>query len=104
MNVPPNTVIIARDIAATTLRATGRPDLAKMVLNGSGDDLPEVSATTAALTELHKGHDLLKQALQFYADESCWDDELPGGPLTMHDRGEIARAVLAGKDPFHHRD
>ena len=104
MNVPPKTIIIARDVAATTLLASGRPDLAKIVLSGSGDDLPEVSATAVALTELDADHDLLKQALQFYADESCWDDDLPGGALTMHDRGEIARTVLAGKDPFCHRD
>jgi len=104
MNRSTELIDTARNIVAITLRASGREDLAKMMLQGAGDDLPELSATVAALTDLYGQHARLKQALQFYADESCWDDDLPGGALTMHDRGEVARNALLGRDIFRHRD
>ena len=94
----------ARIFAADLFTSALRPDLAAMVIRGDGDDFPEVSA---ALSLLQRHSDQLarqEQALRCYADDTFWDDELPGGSLALHDKGEMARNVLAGRRPFYHRD
>ena len=60
MNRSTELIDTARNIVAITLRASGREDLAKMMLQGAGDDLPELSATVAALTDLYGQHARLK--------------------------------------------
>lgn len=94
----------ARRFAASMLAANGRDDLAKMVLNGDGDDFPEVIAAAPLFQEQIDLSDRWEHALRAYADPDFWDDELPGGSLASHDRGEMAQNVLAGRTPFFHRD
>lgn len=94
----------ARVFAAQVLAASGRGDLAEIVRRGGGDDFPEVMAAVAALDGLTDRLRRQAEALRFYADPGFWEDDLPGGPLAGHDRGEMARNVLAGRRPFYHRD
>lgn len=94
----------ARAFAAEVLAASGREDLAEIVRRGAGDDFPEVHAAAAALDSLAGRLREQAEALRFYADPAFWDDDLPGGPLAFHDKGEMARNVLAGRRPFYHRD
>ena len=94
----------ARELAAIVLRASGRADLAEVALRGQGDDFPEVRGALTALAKFADCSFRFEEALQLYSEESFWDDDLPGGALAMHDRGEIARNVLAGRRPFFHRD
>ena len=94
----------AREFAAIVLRAGGRPDLAEVALRGQGDDFPEVRGALTALAKFADRSFRFEEALQLYSEEGFWDDDLPGGALAMHDRGEIARNVLSGRRPFFHRD
>lgn len=94
----------ARAFAAEVLAAGGRGDLAEIVRRGAGDDFPEVRAAASALGVLASRLQQQAEALRFYADPAFWDDDLPGGPLAFHDKGEMARNVLAGRRPFYHRD
>jgi hypothetical protein len=93
-----------RAFAAEYLARLDRPDLARMVLAGQGDDFPEVIAAAALLARQAVQAERHVAALRAYADADFWDEDLPGGSLASHDRGEIARNVLAGRTPFHHRD
>lgn len=94
----------AREIAGELFAAASRPDLAALVRNGDGDDFTEVMVLARILQKRVDRSAQQDQALHLYADESFWDDQLPGGSLALHDRGEIARNVLAGRGPFYHRD
>jgi hypothetical protein len=94
----------ARDLAAAFLNGMRRQDLAMVVLAGGGDDFPEVATALAAIEAQAARSDHQTEALRAYADASFWDDDLPGGSLALHDRGEMARNVLAGRPPFHHGD
>lgn len=94
----------ARAFAAEYVARLDRPDLARMVLAGEGDDFPEVIAAAALLAQQASRTERHLAALRAYADPDFWDEDLPGGSLASHDRGEIARNVLAGRTPFHHRD
>jgi len=94
----------ARGFAAEVLAAGGRDDLADMIRRGDGDDFPEVRAAMAALGGLSDRLGQHAEALRVYADPGFWDDDLPGGSLACHDKGEVARNVLTGRRPFHHRD
>lgn len=94
----------ARDLAARLFRKASRPDLADAALCGGGDDFPEVLAAAEILSVLGERLRRLEDALHFYGDLSSWEDDLPGGPLALHDRGEAARSVLAGNRPFYDRD
>ena len=94
----------ARAFAAEVLAAGARDDLAEIVRRGGGDDFPEVTAAIAVLGGLSDRLRQHAEALRVYADPDFWDDDLPGGPLAHHDRGEIARNALAGRRPFHHPD
>lgn len=94
----------ARAFAAAVLAAGAREDLAGIVRRGDGDDFPEVLAAAAVLGGLADQLRRQAEALRFYADPGFWEDDLPGGPLAGHDKGEMARNVLAGRRPFYHRD
>lgn len=94
----------ARAIVAQVLRATGRAGDAVLVEAGGADDFPEVATARSLLAEVVTRQQRLEAGLACYADEGFWDDALPGGALAAHDRGEIARNVLAGRAIFAHRD
>lgn len=97
-------LVQAREFAAAFLAGIERPDLARLVCSGEGDDFPEVIVAARLLGQQAVRLDRQEQALRTYADADFWDDEMPGGSLVCHDKGEIARNVLAGRPPFHHRD
>lgn len=94
----------ARTLVAAMFRSLRRTDLAALVEAGEGDDFPEVVAASVLLQDnadqLARHHDALRQ----YADPGFWDEEIAGGALASHDRGEMARNVLAGRPAFFHRD
>lgn len=94
----------ARAIVAQLLRATGRAGDAALVEAGGADDFPEVAAARRLLGDVAARQHRLEAGLACYADDAFWDDALPGGALASHDRGEIARNVLAGRAIFAHRD
>lgn len=75
-----------------------------MVLAGAGDDFPEVLAAIALIETQVSRSARHEAALKAYADDDFWDDDLPGGSLASHDRGEMARNVLMDRPPFFHRD
>lgn len=91
----------ARELAAAFLDGLRRQDLAVMVRAGEGDDFPEVATALALLERQAAYSDHRDEALKAYADAEFWDEALPGGSLASHDRGEMARNVLAGRPPFH---
>lgn len=94
----------ARELAAAFLNGMRRQDLAIMVLAGGGDDFPEVATAMALLGTQAAQSQLQQQALRTYADAEFWNDDLPGGSLASHDKGEMAHNVLLGRPPFFDRD
>ncbi|MDB5724379.1 MAG: hypothetical protein JWQ16_1133 [Novosphingobium sp.] len=94
----------ARELAASFLSGLRRQDLAAMVLAGGGDDFPEVLTAYALFEAQAARSERHEEALNAYADAGFWDEELPGGSLASHDRGEMARNVLAGRPAFYHGD
>jgi hypothetical protein len=94
----------ARQSAADYFGSIARPDLAEVVIAGGGDDFDEVRAAAQALSLQAERIARYEQALRQYADAEFWNEDLPGGALSSHDRGEMARNVLAGRSPFYHRD
>ena len=94
----------ARTIVAEVLRAIGRSGDAALVEAGRADDFPEVEAVRRLLGDAAARQRRLEAGLACYADDGFWDDALSGGSLASHDRGEIARNVLAGRAVFAHRD
>lgn len=96
-----NVIEQARAFAAAFLDGMRRQDLAMIVRAGEGDDFPEVMSA-AALFEGYAGNAAHhEEALRLYADGGFWDEELPGGSLASHDKGQMARNVLAGRSPFY---
>lgn len=94
----------AAELVAVIYQAIGRPDLAGMIRAGQADDFPEI-ATAAALLENEAARlARYESALRQYADPGLWDETTSGGMLALHDGGEMARNVLAGRPAFHHRD
>ena len=91
----------AREFVAAFLEGMRRQDLALIVRAGEGDDFPEVISAAALLQEYAGNNAFHEEALRLYADADFWDDELPGGSLAFHDKGQMARNALAGKAPFH---
>lgn len=89
----------ARKLAAAFLTAQGQAHNAEIVSNGKGDDFPEVQAIIMTLTEQSDRMTRYEQALHFYASDDFWE-EMSGGALASHDRGEMARNVLDGRTPF----
>ncbi|WP_454797693.1 hypothetical protein [Novosphingobium lindaniclasticum] len=94
----------ARDFVADYFEALERPDLARMVRAGSGDDFAEMHSATRLLAAQAAKIARYEEALDQYADHGFWDDALPGGPLALHDGGDMARNVLKGRPAFFHRD
>lgn len=98
----------ARDLAAHLVAdiydGIGRRDLAGMIRAGQADDFPEIAAAAALLSGQAARIARYESALRQYADPDLWDDATPGGMLALHDAGEMARNVLAGRPAFHHRD
>jgi hypothetical protein len=95
----------AREVAADLLGRSGRRQDASIVAAGSGDDFSEVRTALAALERRANRLDLIERALRCYADPSFWDEEMPEASLAFHDKGDIARSELAGRDMFaQHRD
>lgn len=95
----------ARGVAADYLELRGLAAAARTVRAGGGDDFPEVEIAVLAQRALMARIDRYQRALGNYADDSFWDGEIEEATLAFHDRGEIARAALAGRDGFDlHRD
>jgi len=99
-----NLIKRARGVAAGYFDELKRHDLSRVVLDGSGDDLPEVQMVANLLSGEAERLLRYETALKQYADPEFWDDAMPGGALAMHDSGEMARNVLAGRTAFFHRD
>lgn len=78
-----------------------RQDLALMMRAGAGDDFPEIVTAEALLSDYAERAGHQQEALRAYANRKFWDDDLPGGSLALHDRGQMARNALAGKSPFY---
>lgn len=98
------TIADARRFVAVFFQGLRRTDLAEIVLAGGGDDFPEVQAAVALIEDDRARHAERERALRLYAGADFWDDTLPGGSLAWHDRGEMARNVLSGRDAFYHGD
>jgi hypothetical protein len=98
------TEAFAREFAAGWFEAVERPDLARMVRDGEGDDFAEVRSARRLLAAQAARLAHYENALAQYADPEFWDEAYPGGPLALHDRGEMARNVLEGRPAFFHRD
>ena len=75
-----------------------------MVLDGEGDDFAETKMAMVMLQSVSGQLARYEQALRQYADKGFWDATTSGGALALHDGGEMARNVLAGKPAFYHRD
>jgi hypothetical protein len=102
--VPATLVKLARDFGADYFAAINRADLAGMVRAGKADDFPEIQAAIALLRAHADKIARYEDALAQYADPALWDQAMPGGPLAIHDSGEMARNVLQGRPAFYHRD
>lgn len=100
----PPLLVLARQFVADNFTAMNRADLARLVMDGEGDDFAEIAAATQLLTAQFEALARYAVALAQYADPGFWDDSLPGGALALHDSGEMARNVLCGKPAFFHRD
>ncbi|GGD43863.1 hypothetical protein [Croceicoccus pelagius] len=94
----------ARQAVAEHFLAIDKPHLARIVLDGQGDDFDEVQLAASVLAKQAGTIARYQDALHQYADHGFWDDALPGGPLALHDAGEMARNVLAGRTAFFHGD
>jgi len=103
---PPSSKAVeqARKFAASMFEMAGRADLARSVTEGRGDDFPEVIAAAPHFQEQINLLARWEQALREYASSDFWDEEMPGGSLASHDRGQMAVNVLSGRLPFYHRD
>lgn len=95
---------LAREFAAGWFEAIARPDLSRMVRDGEGDDFAEVRSAALLLAAQAERLARYESALGQYADPEFWDEGFPGGPLALHDHGEMARNVLEGRPDFFHRD
>lgn len=94
----------ARRVAADLLDRMDRPQDAAIVRAGGGDDFVEVRAALAALSTVATRLRHWEQALRCYADTSFWEGDGHNACLALHDAGDMARAALAGRALFHHRD
>ena len=95
----------ARALAADILTQRGQGSDARIVRQGGGDDFPEVRLAMALHQALAPRLRRYERALQTYADGAFWDADIAEATLAYHDRGDVARAALAGKELFAlHRD
>ncbi|SLK04088.1 hypothetical protein SAMN06295987_104339 [Novosphingobium mathurense] len=97
-------LVRAREAAARYFDGLDRSDLSRLALGGGGDDLSEVQVAASLLKAEEERLSRYEGALRQYADRDFWDETMPGGPLALHDGGEMARNVLAGRAAFFHRD
>ncbi|SFJ12858.1 hypothetical protein SAMN03159338_0866 [Sphingomonas sp. NFR04] len=105
MASPSSQIEAARQAAAAVLVDLGRLAEAGMVARGQGDDFLEVRAALLAVRRASSRVALLERALHCYADPDFWDAEPCEAMLAYHDRGDVARAALRGRDGFaQHRD
>lgn len=95
---------LAAHLVATVYDAMNRPDLAAMIRAGQAEDFPEIAKAATLLNHEAARIGRYESALRQYADPGLWDDTTPGGMLALHDGGEMARNVLAGRPVFNHRD
>jgi hypothetical protein len=95
---------LAARLVADIYEAINRPDLSGMIRSGHADDFPEIKTAAALLEQDARRLDKYESALCQYADPGFWDDRTPGGVLALHDGGDMARNVLAGRPAFNHRD
>ena len=102
--VPSRSLDMARTFVADCLEAAGREDLSTLVRQGAGDDFPEVVIAGDLLSTHMRVLRRYEEALAQYADPGFWDEATPGGALALHDNGQMARNVLAGRPAFFHRD
>lgn len=104
----PQAGLMRRDLsegfAEAYFAALGRPDLVTMIKAGRASDFPEILAAASALRSLSDTFTRYEEALKHYADSEMWDNVMPGGPLALHDAGQMARNVLSGRHPFHNCD
>ncbi|WP_157098549.1 hypothetical protein [Novosphingobium rosa] len=100
----PKSLNLAARLVADMYDAINRPDLSGMIRTGQAEDFPEIKAATALLEQDAAQRHRYEAALSQYADPGFWDDMTPGGALALHDGGEMARNVLAGRPAFNHRD
>lgn len=91
----------AREFAAAFFDGMRRQDLALMVRAGQGDDFPEVITANALLVAQESRLGPHEEVLKAYADAEFWDEDFPGGSLASHDKGQMARNVLAGRAPYY---
>lgn len=95
----------ARMLAADFLRARGKGTDAEIIDAGGGDDFPEVMLARSVVISMADRVRQLERALRCYADPTFWDDDDPFASLAYHDRGEIAKDALRGREAFaRHRD
>lgn len=95
---------LAARLVADIYDAINRPDLSGMIRAGDADDFPEIRAASVLLEQDAGRLARYESALRQYADPGFWDDMPAGGVLALHDGGEMARNVLAGRPAFDHRD
>ena len=100
----PKGLTLATLLVAGIYEAINRPDLSGMIRAGDADAFPEIAAAAALLDQDARRLERYETALSQYADPGFWDDMAPGGVLALHDGGEMARNVLAGRPAFDHRD
>jgi hypothetical protein len=96
----PAPVVEARSVAAHFLEAHGQDAQARIVRAGAGDDFPEVQVALLTLESLTRKLERYGRALGSYAAADFWEAECPEAALAFHDRGEVARAALAGRELF----
>jgi hypothetical protein len=95
----------ARAIASDFWEEQGQTAQAAIVRSGGGDDFPEVRVAMLALRSCQTSIERYRHALSNYAEDDFGDAEIPETTLAFHDRGELARLTLEGRDPLYpHRD
>ncbi|HWU04429.1 MAG TPA: hypothetical protein VN222_16935 [Novosphingobium sp.] len=100
----PNSLTLAAQLVADMYEAMNRPDLSGMIRAGKAEDFPEIDTATTLLVQQAGRMERYEAALRQYADPGFWDEATSGGALALHDGGEMARNVLAGRPAFYHRD
>lgn len=101
---PSTGLTLAASLVADIYEAINRSDLSGMIRAGDAEDFPEIKATAARLGKHAVLLERYESALRQYADPGFWDEMTPGGALALHDGGDMARNVLAGRPAFNHRD
>jgi hypothetical protein len=105
MRERPSSLDVVRQAARAVLTEMGRFSEAEVVALGKGDDFLEVRTALLAVERTGRRVALLERALRCYADPDFWEGEPCEATLAYHDRGDIAREALQGREGFaRHRD